>query len=133
MLAGWMHNELPQTIVVAATGCAIYVGGVFDQLHRWLRFGWVQFLGRLSYSLYLIHTVVGLYATVLVHKLFPGASRFALPWFFMEVAISIVAAYVFYRVIEEPSVRLSRRWRLEPAGRSEAAKASWVQPALKTV
>lgn len=47
-------------VMVLATGCIIHLTGKLSQLHNWLSGNWLQELGKISYSLYLVHTVVGM-------------------------------------------------------------------------
>lgn len=70
----------------------------------------LQFLGRISYSLYLVHVPIGWAGIALVGRIFQHESPlFALGVGVLGVAMSIVAAYLLYRFVEAPSVRLSRR------------------------
>jgi peptidoglycan/LPS O-acetylase OafA/YrhL len=79
----------------------------------------LQYLGRISYSLYLVHMLVG---TPLVRfglrhlgKISFGT---ALVLMGLAVAASVVAAHIMYVVVERPAVRWSHRLREFPtAGR----------------
>ena len=74
----------------------------------------MQFLGRISYSLYLLHLVVGWRATVLVRELIgPSYSTgHAYAAFAIGLTASIVAAWIMYVVIERPAISLARQIRL---------------------
>ena len=64
----------------------------------------VSFLGRVSYSLYLLH------GTVLFSFVYLGYGR--APWFMIGcgyIIVSIACAYLSYRLVEEPSIRLGKR------------------------
>lgn len=75
--------------------------------------GW-QFLGRISYSLYLVHPIVG-WRAISVGKrwLGPDPTPLACVGLFLGgIAVSLVASTIFYRLLERPAMRLSRRVRL---------------------
>ncbi|SDT92562.1 Peptidoglycan/LPS O-acetylase OafA/YrhL, contains acyltransferase and SGNH-hydrolase domains [Verrucomicrobium sp. GAS474] len=80
-------------------------------LEAWLRTAVPLFLGRISYSLYLLHAIV-LYVLVylLVGKVPVGAL------FVPFLGLSLLAALLFYRVIDKPAIDLGRRLaqRLSP-------------------
>lgn len=68
----------------------------------------LQFLGRISYSLYLTHLIGGWLVLTLALRYLPPWAALAL-----GVAASIVTAWLFYVVVERPAVKLSRRVRLK--------------------
>lgn len=63
-----------------------------------------QFFGRISYSLYLTHNIFGWYAMQV-------ALKFTGPWVAASfgIAVAVSSAWVWYWVLERPSVILSRR------------------------
>lgn len=75
-----------------------------------------QFLGRISYSLYLIHPVVQLSAVhALQDVLSPAVAAL------VGLALTIPVAMLLYTAVEEPAMRLGRRLRdRRPQGRAEA-------------
>ncbi|RPI82832.1 MAG: hypothetical protein EHM42_09040, partial [Planctomycetaceae bacterium] len=78
-----------------------------------LNWNWLQYLGRISYSLYLIHFPVSHVVTTLAERSLgthPSsiASAIALA---AALAASIAAAHVLYTFVEGPSVRLAARFR----------------------
>jgi peptidoglycan/LPS O-acetylase OafA/YrhL len=76
----------------------------------WLFSGRVlQYLGRTSYSLYLVHFTVG-YRVLNAGQRLTGDSRpAALGWFALSLLLSLVAAHVLHRWVELPSVALAQR------------------------
>ena len=67
--------------------------------------GWLNYFGRISYSLYLFHTTIG-YPMVL------GLQRWGLAAPLggaLAAAASILVAHVLFRCVEEPGVRAGRR------------------------
>jgi peptidoglycan/LPS O-acetylase OafA/YrhL len=78
--------------------------------------GW-QYLGRISYSLYLVHPIVG-WRAISVGKrwLGPDPSPAACTGLFLGgILVSLLASEVFYRLLERPAIGLSRRVRLPRA------------------
>lgn len=87
----------------------------------------VQYLGRISYSLYLVHMLVG---TPLVRfgirhfgKHIGAPQAFVL--LLAGVAVSIAAAHVMYVLVERPAMRWSKRVRQR---RTEGSSAQLVSP-----
>ena len=74
-----------------------------------LRLPPVLFLGRISYSLYLVHFLVMLSGMALLVQLTLGAPAYAGLLLLYVVPMSIVAASVMYRWVEQPGIALGRR------------------------
>ena len=77
----------------------------------------IQFLGRISYSLYLIHLSTGWRFIAALRRVY-GSEMGPLvgsATFIGGVLVSVVSAWLMYRAIEAPSVRLARRIRLPRA------------------
>lgn len=76
-----------------------------------------QFLGRISYSLYLVHLIIGWRFAALMKRLaghelsvITGASLFV-----GSVAVSVFAAWLMYRMLEAPSMNFARKIKLPKA------------------
>lgn len=103
-----LQFELPSTNAIAlATALAIFVAGRRQRLHVWLNWRWLQFVSRISYSLYLIHFSV-------THMLVSAAWKWcgnspttieATGILAASVVVSLVAGSVLYVLVEAPSVR----------------------------
>ena len=101
-----------------ATGLAIYLAATRGQLHR-LDWRPLQFLGKRSYSLYLIHPVVGVpFTYYFAQKFFgrPLTSLQAAECMTAAVVISVVGAAVMFLLVEAPSIRLSKKWGSQTRG-----------------
>lgn len=96
----WHLGDMP--VVLGAAGFLII--GLHSAMARGvLNSKLPAFLGRISYSLYLIHgTVLFAMASVLRHKISPPA------FFLFYVPLAVLLSWGFYKTVEEPFMRLSR-------------------------
>jgi peptidoglycan/LPS O-acetylase OafA/YrhL len=97
-------------------GVSLYVVGRMDRLDRWLSHGWLQYLGRISYSLYLIHTVVGGPFVYYFRDRLVGpetSTPVALGLFTVACAVSVAGAHLMYRFVEKPSIEFAKRFKLK--------------------
>lgn len=95
------------------TAVAIYVAGRLDRLHVWLNWPSLQYLGRVSYSLYLIHYPVCHLVTAIGWKMcnnLPTPLQ-AVMILISAIPASLLAAHVLYRFVELPSARWSARMK----------------------
>jgi len=87
----------------------IYLAWRTGNLTRWLSQRFFQYIGRISYSLFLVHWDVG--KTVMrlgIH--ITGMSRWpALFWFLLAIVASIGAAHLMNVLVERPSMNLAAR------------------------
>ena len=112
-------------LTACATTCLLFLAWRWNAMDRWLADRVSQFLGRISYSLYLCHPIIGWSAQSL-------ALRYLNQWGALSVglAASLLSAWLAYRFIERPSINLSHRVSLGPtrlkpavhAGAHEVAK-----------
>ena len=110
---GWSDNLTIGLTAALAAGISTFAAGRLGRLGTWLSFGVLQYLGRVSYSLYLIHfpmshVVTTLGAWVLGDDPSPAA---ATAWLVLALIFSLMAAHMMYTFIEAPSVRLAARFK----------------------
>jgi peptidoglycan/LPS O-acetylase OafA/YrhL len=92
--------------VQAAFGCATAL--IISFLKVKSRAG--AFFGRISYSLYLVHPLAGAAAALLLMRVLPPTSTAAkLIIILAAVAASVLAAWLFHRLVELYFMRLARR------------------------
>jgi peptidoglycan/LPS O-acetylase OafA/YrhL len=92
-------------IVGCVTVVLLSITGEAGQLSHWLSNGILQYFGRISYSLYLVHLLVVSAILRGGYKL-THENRFgALCWFIVAAAAAIFAAHWFHKLIEVPSLR----------------------------
>jgi len=95
---------------------------LFLALHRSRHLSWRPLvrLGELSYSLYLLHSLMRPASLLL----WPNLGQWPLGAFLVQVGLSLVLSALVYRVIEQPGVRLGRRWADSWAGRVARRRAA---------
>lgn len=99
-----------------AAATLFYIAGRLKVLTTWLRHSWLQYLGLISYSLYLVHDIVGLYVRDtglhLAQKYFQMNSYwFVVSWVLVSILISLFCSALMYRYVEQPSLKWSKRIR----------------------
>jgi peptidoglycan/LPS O-acetylase OafA/YrhL len=82
-----------------------------DRLGRWLADRPSQFLGRVSYSLYLIHSPVLGAVVVAMTAALPHSTASQFVAAGTGIAVSCGAALVMYRLVEQPAIQWSRSLR----------------------
>lgn len=103
--------------VTLATAFMILIVARLDKLHQALRSPVFQYLGKVSYSLYLIHWPIGIkFMTFLLFVFGPGVEEFpSLALMLMALTATLVATHFFYRYVEYPSMQLCKRVGKVPA------------------
>jgi peptidoglycan/LPS O-acetylase OafA/YrhL len=110
---GW-DDDLTFGLSAALTaGVSTYVAGCLGRLGSWLNYGVLQYLGRISYSLYLIHFPMSHVITTLGTQVSgPSPSPVvATLWLVLALIASVAAAHVMYIFVEAPSVRFAARFK----------------------
>jgi peptidoglycan/LPS O-acetylase OafA/YrhL len=98
-----------QLAVALGTGLLLFVVGRWGRLRSGLNVAPLQFMGRISYSFYLIHTVVlSRLCRLMVRTGIPPEENGALAAA-LGLGLSLAAAYLLYRLVERPCAGLSKR------------------------
>lgn len=94
-------------------GVSIVLLGRAGRLATALDWPWLQYLGRISYSLYLIHFPVAHVVTTLSERWLgnPLTPPLAAMTLLVALLASLFTAHGLYRLVEAPSVRLANRFR----------------------
>ena len=109
--AGAVHMGDVDAVVAVLTSALLLEAGRTGKLRSWLNWRPLQFLGRTSYSLYLVHSAaIGVTLGVL-HRLTPDTASWEFVWLLVALVSSGIAAWMFWRLIERPCIILSRRFR----------------------
>jgi peptidoglycan/LPS O-acetylase OafA/YrhL len=108
--------EVGKLAVTILTGVGIYGLGRAGHLGDWLTARWLQYLGKISYSLFLIHYPVSWAVTSIGYQLTGDRPVAAIGWLMLALLASLGAAALLYQFVEGPSLRLVRRLRLRQGG-----------------
>ena len=119
MLVGLCFQWRLEVAIALGAGVTIYVIGCYNHLGDWLTAKWLQKLGQISYSLFLIHYLVGWIVVTIGHSFTGDMPFMAVGWLIVALAASIVAAQWMYTFVEEPSVRLTT-WLKKGNGKPSA-------------
>jgi len=110
------HFELLEIGAALVTAAAIYWVSRTGRLASLTLGRATQYLGRISYSLYLVHMLVGTPSMRFGIRLLGKAPSFleAIILVILSTGVSIVAAHLMYVLVERPATNLSRRLRPRP-------------------
>jgi peptidoglycan/LPS O-acetylase OafA/YrhL len=97
----------------------IYAAAQNGGLFSWGRSRLWQYLGRISYSLYLIHVLVLLVVMRIGYKITGDAPYAALLWFVMAGVLCVGAAHLLNVAIERPSMNRAARFKRREYSREE--------------
>jgi peptidoglycan/LPS O-acetylase OafA/YrhL len=92
-----------------------------------------QYLGSISYTLYLVHPDIGWKVIAAGQKFFSGkmSAMETLAVFFAAIALAILTAHVFHILFEKPSLRLARQ--LKDASLKEVLAGYLGKPWLRLI
>jgi peptidoglycan/LPS O-acetylase OafA/YrhL len=96
-------------IVVTITSILIFAANMFNQWDRWLSGRFMQQIGRISYSVYLVHLpICTAVSATAIHflGLRPLAAIIGFP---ICIATTIAVAQLCYLLVEKPSLALSQK------------------------
>jgi peptidoglycan/LPS O-acetylase OafA/YrhL len=95
------------------TAVLLYTAGRMGKLTVWLNWAPLQYLGRISYSLYLSHLLVAVYVLRFGYRLTHTNGPAAIGWFILAGLVAVGAAHLLYLSVERTSVAFAAR--LKPA------------------
>ncbi|WP_372894467.1 acyltransferase family protein [Stieleria sp.] len=112
-----IHSGDLRAGTAVVTALLIHLAGRTGHLSTALSGPWLQYLGRVSYSLYLVHIMVGV---SLVNFLWRADQSIFITLCLLGVGLiaSLIGAELMYRFFELPSVRLSRNFKGTTCDRS---------------
>lgn len=100
-------------ITVGVTSCIILLATIINRMQVWLNWAWLQWLGVVSYSLYLLHNpVIGASANI-TKRFVPQSVLGETITMLLAISTCLVTAYLSYLIIERPSIRLSHMIKLK--------------------
>jgi peptidoglycan/LPS O-acetylase OafA/YrhL len=116
-----IHYQPEQIAMAILTAGSIFAVSRAGKLATWTLGRALQYLGRISYSLYLVHMLLGTPSMRFGIRLLGKQPTFgvALGLMIISTAISIVTAHVMYVLVERPATRFSKRFRVREAARDQ--------------
>lgn len=103
-LGGYSRMEAIDMVVGIGTVMLIAGLGLAGQLETLGRAWVLQFLGKQSYGLYLVHLPVGVTVMTLGHQWSGAGMAWAVLWLGIGIAASLVASMALHRWVEVPSM-----------------------------
>ena len=100
---------IPASWPCLITAVVIAEVGRAGRLQSWLNWRWLQFLGLISYSLYLVHNPLTGAAYNVGYRLLGRSPYAQLACFFFMLTMNIGAAGVFWYLFERPSMWIAQR------------------------
>ena len=91
-----------------ATMGSVWAAIYFGTLASWLGFAAIQYLGTISYSLYLFHGIVGWRVLSVGERLTGTSFLWSLVWLAGAIGASIAASHLMRQWVEIPSIRLGK-------------------------
>ena len=122
------HSEIGYT--TALVSLLLVTAGLMGKMGVWLSGQTIQFLGKISYSLYLLHSLVGwrLIKLLAIWNGSPLTPMRAWVVFALGCLASILSAWVMHRMLEGPALRLCHRISLDkPLGLKDRARIALSQ------
>lgn len=120
-LALLLKPEWPRVVGFLTAGL-LYVAIRRDGLHRWLKAPVAQALGRISYSIYLVHAPLAVLVLGLRTRLAPDSKVVSLLCLAGVYLATLVLASLLYRFVELPCLRLSQQLKRSPNYETEGAR-----------
>ena len=106
-----------RALTVAATVIAIFAAARTGGMQRWLGGRVMQYLGRISYSLYLGHMAIGVLAAELVWELGGRSVPAAAVAYVVACMVAVGFSHLLHVCVEAPFVRLAKRLKPLPQAR----------------
>lgn len=98
-------------VIAMMFGMALYIAERSGLGERWPRSRWLASLGRISFSLFLVHFPVLVLVGGLWARLGWDSPLAAIGGLLVAVGLALLVAALFHRWVEEPARRLSHRFR----------------------
>ncbi len=98
----------------AVTACVVFVAAMTGRIFTALNWSWLQFLGAISYSLYLTHNPITGASFRVINMLTGHSPTWEFVAWIASVAGCVVFAAAMWWLIEKPSILLSRKVQLAP-------------------
>lgn len=100
-------------IIASITAASLLFASLKNHMGNWLSWAWLQWLGVVSYSLYLLHNPVTGATANIAKRFVPTGIVGELLIMSISMMACLIAAHLSYLIIERPSIRLSHWIKLK--------------------
>lgn len=108
LVSGILYQAIFPVTVAFTAGLILYAEQK-NLMGKWLNWRWIQNIGLISYSLYLLHNpITGATANV-IRRVLPASIGTDMVIFVVSISACLIAAWLAFKLIELPSIRLSRK------------------------
>ncbi|WP_092867483.1 acyltransferase family protein [Hyphomicrobium facile] len=112
------------TLASVLTAVALWYATTTGGIYRWLNWRWLQFLGLISYSLYLTHNPVSGALFRIGYDLTGRSALTEAFWWVVVILGCILFSAGMWWLIERPSLALAKRIKLERRANSDMKKTA---------
>ena len=112
LIIGLVYNA-DFTIAAAITASLLLLAGSLDKMHVWLNWAFLQWLGLISYSLYLLHNPVTGASANIARKIFSNGLFADVFSMLISILACLLAAYISFLIVERPSINWSHQIKLK--------------------
>jgi peptidoglycan/LPS O-acetylase OafA/YrhL len=113
--------------IALVVGLLLFAGDRTGFAARWPRSRLIAWLGKISYSLFLIHFPVLVVVSAVWARLGWNTPELAVAGLLAAFALSLVSAAGFHRWIETPAARLARKYRPATGPGRKAPTPAWAR------
>jgi len=96
-----LYDSRPRLLVAAMVALIVALAERFSLLRRWPDIGIVNYLGRISYSLFLIHFPVLLLINAMGARVLTSSTPVAIFGLLLAYVASLAAGFAFYHSVEK--------------------------------
>lgn len=116
LLANRITGENNGSLLAILVAITILIAAYFDKLCTWLSNPIIQYFGVRSYSIYLVHSLIGNKVIRYIMRKYPNAATENI-WqaaliFLIACIFSLIAAEIFYQLVEKTSIKFAKRFSL---------------------
>ncbi len=101
------------SLAVAITASFLLFAGLKNKMHTWLNWGFLQWLGLISYSLYLLHNPITGASVNIARKIISNGIYADILSLVMAIFACLVTAYISFLIVERPSIQWSHHIKLK--------------------
>ena len=100
-------------IIVAITASLLLFAGLKNKMHAWLNWAFLQWLGLVSYSLYLLHNPITGASANIARKIISNGIYADILSMVIAIFACLIAAYLSFLIVERPSIKWSHLIKLK--------------------